>query len=76
MKLVWVGIALLVGIVGITVGCGPKEKFCYQEGKTCSDVAGDMAQEALEVPDADASDDAPCTMPSSETGLPVPCNPG
>jgi len=55
MKLIWVGIALLVATVSVGVGCGPKEKYCYEEGKRCSEVAGAIALDAAwEAPPPDA----------------------
>jgi len=71
MKLIWVGIGLLVATISVGVGCGPKEKYCYNEQELCSQVAGQMAADAAweATPDADATT-ANCF---NTAGDPVPC---
>jgi hypothetical protein len=44
MKIVWVAIGLLVSGLSIGVACGPKETYCYKEGKPCSVVKREMEQ--------------------------------
>ena len=48
MKLVWVAIGLLVAGIGVGVACGPKESFCYAEGKTCEEVKREMLKKDAE----------------------------
>jgi len=71
MKLIWVGIALLVATISVGVGCGPKEKYCYEEMETCSQRAGMIAADAAweATPDADA----PAGTCFNSTGDPIPC---
>jgi len=50
MKLVLAGFALLVVTISVGVGCGPKEKYCYEEMDTCENVkrgieADDLCEE-------------------------------
>jgi hypothetical protein len=37
------GAALLA--VGLGVACGPKVKYCYEEGKSCEEVWADMVSD-------------------------------
>jgi hypothetical protein len=73
MKLVWVGIFLLLATVGIGVGCGPKEKYCFQEMDTCRNVENAILADAMweATPDADASSSGgPCF---DNNGVQIPC---
>ena len=53
MKLVWVAIGLLVAGISVGVACGPKETYCYKEGKPCSDVKREKELDAAWVADAE-----------------------
>ena len=44
MKIVWVALGLLVAGIGLGVACGPKENYCYAEGKPCSDITRGIKQ--------------------------------
>lgn len=55
MKLILAASGLFVALMGIGIACGPTEKFCYKEGKTCAQVAGDKATMMMQ---SDASDAA------------------
>ena len=55
MKLVLAAVGLFVTLMGAGIACGPKEKFCYLEGKTCREVGNERDAEANQ---SDASDAA------------------
>ncbi len=42
MKVVWAALALAVTLAGIGIACGPQQKYCYAEHKTCQEVMDDM----------------------------------
>ena len=72
MKIVWVGIVLLVSTVAVGVGCGPKEKYCYDEKLPCSQVKAAIDMDAAyEAPPPDADAGQVCT--SQVTGEDIPC---
>lgn len=53
MKTMWIAFGLLTAVISVGVACGPKEKFCYEEGETCvqrgKEIEMDAAWEAPEV---------------------------
>ena len=55
MKLVWVAIGLLVAGISVGVACGPKETYCYKEGKPCSVVEREKELDAAWTSDAEDS---------------------
>lgn len=72
MKLVWVGIGLLVGLITVGVACGPKGKYCYQDMEPCDIKAGEVRMDALweaAPPDADA--EITCIGTNGQT---IPCS--
>lgn len=70
MKLVLASIALIVATIAVGVGCGPKEKYCYEDMDTCAHVKGKIDQDAMfeATPDADASG-----ICYNASGMEVPC---
>lgn len=54
MKLVLAGITLLVATIAIGVGCGPTEKYCYQDMDTCEHVEKAKEADAMWKPEPDA----------------------
>jgi len=47
MKIVWVALGLLVAGIGLGVACGPKENYCYAEGKPCSVITREKELDAM-----------------------------
>ena len=45
MKLVWVALGLALMLTGVStavVGCGPEQKYCYQQHTTCTQAELDQ----------------------------------
>jgi len=75
MKIVWVALGLLVAGLGVGVACGPKENYCYSEGKPCSVIKSekelDAAADLYVFPDAKMYH---CSAPDGATfESPEPC---
>jgi len=74
MKLVLAGISLLVATVAVGVGCGPKEKYCYQDMETCAEKERAVEADAMWKPDADA--EAASGVCYNASGMEIPCTGG
>ena len=72
MKLALAAVGLFVALLGLGIACGPKESFCYAEGKPCSEEKARRDQESKE---SDASDamDTMKLCPDPVTGELGPC---
>lgn len=75
MKLVLVGITLLVATIAVGVGCGPKEKYCYEEMDTCRAAAAAVKQDA-ETPLDDGAVEASAGHCFNAAGVEIPCDAG
>lgn len=71
MKLVFAGIALLVAMIGVGVGCGPKETYCYEDKDTCEHVKRMKEADAMWMPEPDA--DASSAHCFDNNGVEIPC---
>ena len=72
MKLALAASGLFVALMGLGIACGPTEKFCYKEGKTCREVQADIINMMMQ---SDASDamDLEKQCPDPVTGKLGPC---
>jgi hypothetical protein len=72
MKLALAASGLFVALMGLGIACGPTEKFCYKEGKTCREVERDIDNQHMQ---SDASDapDLEKLCPDPMTGVLGPC---
>ncbi|MES1205588.1 MAG: hypothetical protein ABUS79_06585 [Pseudomonadota bacterium] len=52
MKFVFVVCALALAMAGVGVACGPEEKYCFDEHKTCAQAKLDKAAKEQEIKDA------------------------
>ncbi len=43
MKFVYALVILSLALVGLGAACGPEEKYCFEEHKTCAQAAIDKA---------------------------------
>jgi hypothetical protein len=73
MKLVLSALALLVSLASIGIACGPKEKFCYDEGMTCEMVKAAKEQADRQSEASDAGEEV-CPMRFDEHGKLIPCD--
>jgi hypothetical protein len=75
MKLVLIATGLFVALLGVGIACGPKEKFCYQEGKPCEVVKAENEHQEAQV-DIDDSGEVGMTCIDQVTGKIIPCDGG
>ena len=73
MKLVLVALGLLVSLATVGIACGPKEKYCYEEGLTCEMVKAQRAQDERQTDASDAADACPIKF-DPVTGARIPCD--
>jgi len=71
MKLVLAGFALLVVTISVGVGCGPKEKYCYEEMDTCENVKRGIEADAMFMPEVDG--EASSGVCFDNSGKEIPC---
>ena len=56
MKLVLAASGLFVALMTVGIACGPTEKFCYKEGRTCREEEGIRKTMMMQSDAADAMD--------------------
>jgi len=71
MKLLFAGITLFVATIALGMGCGPKEKYCYEDMDTCAHVKAKIEADAMWEAEPDA--DALAGHCYDNNGVEIPC---